>query len=259
MKIWGVTLENPQLHENVVSKLQHILHHHNPFVHVLRQLALQTDLHQCSEIVNRDVETLINERDIKVTTHVGNIISIQETVGYYDSMQYFYSHMERAGGIQTQQAIMVDALHVESITIRPNDRSLLLRSGRLLQQYVVDNYVQVEAGRLRWIRQNQNNIRVEVHQVYKMLCIDNSVYLHLHNHFIVTVNVGQRTILLSSFIGSRRDLTLRYEDGMAIVLNDGKPNIFLTMTCNPSWSEITSELQEFQTAQDRPDLTTIRF
>ncbi|CAL0312721.1 unnamed protein product [Lupinus luteus] len=28
------------------------------------------------------------------------------------------------------------------------------------------------------------------------------------------------------------------------------------MTCNPSWSEIASELQDFQTAQDRPDLTT---
>ncbi|CAL0299188.1 unnamed protein product [Lupinus luteus] len=43
---------------------------------------------------------------------------------------------------------------------------------------------------------------------------------------------------------------------MASVLNDGKPDIFLTVTCNPSWSEITSELQDFQTAQDRPDLTT---
>ena len=60
----------------------------------------------------------------------------------------------------------------------------------------------------------------------------------------------------SSFIGGRRDMTQRYEDGMAIVLNGGKPDIFLTMTCNPSWSEITSELLPFQTPQDRPDLLT---
>lgn len=43
---------------------------------------------------------------------------------------------------------------------------------------------------------------------------------------------------------------------MAIVLNGDKPYIFLTMTCNPSWSEITSELLPFQTPQDRPDLVT---
>ncbi|KAI5394306.1 hypothetical protein KIW84_061119 [Lathyrus oleraceus] len=51
-------------------------------------------------------------------------------------------------------------------------------------------------------------------------------------------------------------MTQRYEDGMAIVLNGGKPDIFLTMTCNPSWSEITSELLPFQTPQDHPDLLT---
>ncbi|KAF1860347.1 hypothetical protein Lal_00037686 [Lupinus albus] len=85
-------LENPQLHENVVSKLQHILHLHNPFVHVFRQLALRTNVHQCSLnikerppnqsqynlpntsqvaaiIVVGNVETMINGRDIKVTTH----------------------------------------------------------------------------------------------------------------------------------------------------------------------------------------------
>ncbi|XP_029145820.1 uncharacterized protein [Arachis hypogaea] len=69
-------------------------------------------------------------------------------------------------------------------------------------------------------------------------------------------NVGRRTILPSSFMGSRRDMTQRYEDGMAIILKEGKPDIFLTMTCNPSWSEIASELSPTQTPQDRLDLTT---
>lgn len=36
--------------------------------------------------------------------------------------------------------------------------------GRLLQQYVVDNYVKIESGRLRWIRTHQDNIRAEVYQ-----------------------------------------------------------------------------------------------
>ena len=57
-------------------------------------------------------------------------------------------------------------------------------------------------------------------------------------------------------MGSRRDLTQRYEDAMAIVLKDGKPDIFLTMTCNPSWHEIKSKLGTSQIPQDRPDLLT---
>ncbi|KAJ1377253.1 Helitron helicase-like domain [Sesbania bispinosa] len=51
-------------------------------------------------------------------------------------------------------------------------------------------------------------------------------------------------------------MTQRYEDGMAIVLSDGKPDNFLTMTCNPSWSGISSELGTFETSQDHPDLLT---
>ena len=79
---------------------------------------------------------------------------------------------------------------------------------------------------------------------------------HQYIYFVIVENVGQKTILPSSFIGSRRDLTQPYEDSMAIVLNDGKPHIFLTMTCNPSWSDISTQLATHQTPQDRPDLLT---
>ncbi|XP_071684979.1 uncharacterized protein [Lolium perenne] len=41
---------------------------------------------------------------------------------------------------------------------------------------------------------------------------------------------------------------------MAIVQRFGKPDYFITMTCNPHWEEITSRLEPGQTPQDRPDL-----
>nr|XP_045089630.1 uncharacterized protein LOC123497280 [Aegilops tauschii subsp. strangulata] len=41
---------------------------------------------------------------------------------------------------------------------------------------------------------------------------------------------------------------------MAIVHTYRKPDIFLTMTCNPKWEEITNELLPGQTAHDRPDI-----
>jgi hypothetical protein len=36
----------------------------------------------------------------------------------------------------------------------------------------------------------------------------------------------------------------------------GKPDIFLTMTCNPNWDEIKDELYPSQTPQDHLDLVT---
>ncbi|XP_058810410.1 uncharacterized protein LOC131675446 [Phymastichus coffea] len=41
---------------------------------------------------------------------------------------------------------------------------------------------------------------------------------------------------------------------MAIVNETGKPDIFLTMTCNPNWPEISENLLPGQQDSDRPDL-----
>ncbi|XP_072084498.1 uncharacterized protein [Arachis hypogaea] len=110
-----------------------------------------------------------------------------------------------------------------------------------------DVKVQTHAGKLRWVRQRQPKLRVELYQ---------GLQDALHTGETNAENVGRRTILPSSFVGSRRDMTQRYEDGIAIVLKEGKPDIFFTMTCNPSWSEIASKLSPTQISHDRPDLTT---
>lgn len=45
-----------------------------------------------------------------------------------------------------------------------------------------------------------------------------------------------------------------YQDAMAIVSKFGKPDLFITFTCNPRWKEIQDNLFPRQTAWDRPDL-----
>ncbi|XP_029152436.1 uncharacterized protein [Arachis hypogaea] len=146
----------------------------------------------------------------------------------------------------SQVAAIIVGDDIETM-IRPNDHSTVLQAGRLLQQYVVDNYVKMETGKLRWVRQRQKELQAELYQ---------GLQDYLHTGENNAENVGRRMILPSSFVSSRRDMTQRYEDGMAIVLKEGKPDIFLTMTCNPSWSEIALELSPTQTPQDRLDLTT---
>ncbi|XP_058189402.1 uncharacterized protein LOC131306985 [Rhododendron vialii] len=48
----------------------------------------------------------------------------------------------------------------------------------------------------------------------------------------------------------------RYMDAMTLMDKYGKPDIFLTMTCNPKWIEITNELKAHEDVQNRPDLVT---
>ncbi|VDL75558.1 unnamed protein product [Nippostrongylus brasiliensis] len=49
------------------------------------------------------------------------------------------------------------------------------------------------------------------------------------------------------------------QDAMVIVARHGKPDMFLTMTCNPQWSEISENLRPGQSPENRPDLTTKDF
>lgn len=62
-------------------------------------------------------------------------------------------------------------------------------------------------------------------------------------------------ILASSYVGGPRYRLERQQNAMAYVHAFGRPDLFLTMTCNPKWPEILAELLPGQTAVDRPDIT----
>jgi len=119
-------------------------------------------------------------------------------------------------------------------------------SGKLFQQYLVDAYVKAEASRLDFLRRNQSTLRVEKYR---------GLMDHMHTASASqTVLTGKVVILPSSYSGSPRAMQQNYQDAMAIVCKYGKPDIFLTFTCNPKLQEITGSLGPRQYAQDRPDL-----
>ena len=122
--------------------------------------------------------------------------------------------------------------------------SLLHRSGRLFQEYIVDFWAQIEQGRIRWIRLNQATLRADTYAGIAD-AIDTGVDAQ---------SVGRRTILPSSFNGSSRNMNQLFQDAMAIVRTIGFPSFFVTVTCNPQWAGIQDALLPGQTAQDRPEL-----
>lgn len=66
---------------------------------------------------------------------------------------------------------------------------------------------------------------------------------------------GKPFNLPSTFQGSPRNKMQNYQDAMSIVRNYGKPDLFITMACNPKWEEITQHLNG-QSVENRPDLVS---
>nr|XP_009775438.1 PREDICTED: uncharacterized protein LOC104225359 [Nicotiana sylvestris] len=129
--------------------------------------------------------------------------------------------------------------------MRNDDEDELLHTGRLLQQYSVDEYIKLETQRLDFVFFNQDLFRMDM--LNGLLDI-----LRLGERD--ASNVGKQTFLPNSFIGGPRDMRQRYMDAIALVQYFGKPDLFVTMTCNPTWPEIEEHLALSDEAQNRPDL-----
>jgi Helitron helicase-like domain at N-terminus len=95
------------------------------------------------------------------------------------------------------------------------------------------------------IRNNQQQLRAE--------CYQGIVDALGANH---STNIGRQTIVPATTIGSRRYMQQRFQDSMALVRKFGKPDLFLTRSCNPKWPDITQLLYCHHKAQDKFDVAT---
>ncbi|XP_061515602.1 uncharacterized protein LOC133393679 [Anopheles gambiae] len=166
------------------------------------------------------------------------------------------------------------------IAWRENAQTLMHRAGRLFQQYCVDQYCKIEMQRLKYLREHQAQLRTEAYTGFMDLAGAEGTIADLHPDNLPNVAVeipvvqeppvaprrsiidppsnlsrtGTRVILGPSFVGSNRYMRAQYQDAMAIVRALGKPDLFITVTCNPKWPEITQCLLPRQQAPDRPDV-----
>ncbi|KAL5194030.1 hypothetical protein HKD37_20G056166 [Glycine soja] len=118
---------------------------------------------------------------------------------------------------------------------RNNEAQTILHSRRLFHQWIVDDYCMIESQKLNYVRKHQQQLRVDK---YMNLNACNNAPETLGNQ------KGKRVILPSSFVGSQRYMEQLYFDGKAICGHIGFPNLFLTLTCNPTWSEIQRKVRK---------------
>ena len=135
---------------------------------------------------------------------------------------------------------------------RNGDFNPIFHSGPLFQQYLIDAYVRMESNNLFFIRQNQSKLRVDN---YKTL----HEYIQKKQDQLPAADppsTGTPIVLPSSYDGSPRSQRMRYQDAMSVVAKYGRPDLFITMTCNPKWPEIVKNLKPGQHFLDAPHLTT---
>ncbi|KAG6711434.1 hypothetical protein I3842_05G052700 [Carya illinoinensis] len=200
-------------------------------------------------VENEDADQL-RGRDIYVFSHSGGshiyplLFPLSDT-GWHQGIQRFIDIQFYNVSFPYNFCSIEQKKEGSNCFVSENVRSILLLSGRLLQQFVVDMYVKIETSRLDYFRSKQQHIQSELYQG-----IVDTITLGETD----ASNVGKQIILPSSFIGGPRDMQKRYMEAMALVQRYGKPDIFLTTTCNPNWQEISNELRLHEESQNRSDL-----
>jgi len=89
----------------------------------------------------------------------------------------------------------------------------------------------MEGARINFLKFNQASLRADLYQNIKKCCIDNLGY-----------TIGKRIVIPATFKGCDRYFAKLFQDGIGLIREYGKPDLFITLSCNPRWPEITVEL-----------------
>ena len=158
--------------------------------------------------------------------------------------------MQNAEGNRQKIRISERAFHRYHLFPRTTQFNPVLHGDRLLQQYLVDAWAQIEQGQLDFLRYNQKTIRADLYQN-----LEDAV---ARNDFDGQER-GRRIVLPSSFANGDRFMHKLYQNSMAIVRHFGKPTLFITFTANPNWDEIKQAMSANQKPVDRPEIVATVF
>ena len=156
------------------------------------------------------------------------------------------------------KAITPADFYAYRLMVRPDiDSSLLHHAGKLFQQYLVDVYCRIDFLRVQFYKKRQMELRAV--QLKGLVDYVRELDGHRRGTEESTEALGRQVILPASHTGSPRDLRERYLNALAMVQVFGKPDLFVTFTCNPRWPEIRSALMGASSVNDRADIIVRAF
>ena len=274
-----------KLDKTIITQLQNMLKEVNPFVKDFKMISeLSNDeVQDIQFVLKRDKDErskhehpgqfhlpstnevaiiAINEAlkfgDIKVFLKGGGVQFISEHNHAFDSLHFIllfpdgYPGWTKTLKKTDGKKLTAAAFYKYLLQYRDEDESIdghfntILRSARLMQEYVCSMYFKIEQDRLWYIEnEHQKNIRMDS----RRNILD---AIHKEDDF---KDIGKNVVLPATYIGSPRWYQKRFQDAMAIVRELGKPDFFITFTAHGKWDHNIRSLHEGEDTEDRPDVT----
>ncbi|XP_075437913.1 LOW QUALITY PROTEIN: uncharacterized protein LOC142476424 [Ascaphus truei] len=270
----------PNTRRDIVISLQRMLHEHNHLINTFKtslermptddyQVIIRADKTPVGQHERRFNAPQINEvaiviageqfntRDIILQRRGQSLTHICETHRSYDALQYplilwngddgyhfNIMQVDPTSKANTNKTVSAMDFYAYRLMIRDASQNHILHCRQLFHQFIVDMYAKIESERLLYILLHQKQLRVDQ-------------YIHLRdavgNDGNVD-NIGKMFILPATFTGSPRHMHEYAQDAMAYVRAYGRPDFFITFTCNPAWPEIKQQLGDGQSHSNRHDL-----
>ena len=273
--------------KEIISKIQAMLHNENVLVKSFKN-ALDGDIQtENAQVVIRadkcpkgeherrynapssnDVAVLLSnqqagKRDIVVklkSSDPKHIMRIKDGHRKYDAFQYpiifwngqdSYDLAEKIEiGIRNKNKLphlkeecnTANDIYKYLIQVRTDEFNHLIKCNELFQQFIVDMFAKIDSERLFFHSSNQKVLRADSYKKV-VYALDGNL-----------PNIGKQVILASSYTGGPRYYHKKQMDAMAYVRKHGRASLFVTLTCNPKWTEIQDQLEPGQTETDRPDI-----
>ena len=241
------------LRRETLAALHNWMLHNNPLIRQFSVAArgnVPTLVWRCEDdISTMQIGTIVVEpgsrRDIVVHRIGGVATSIDDGHPLYHPLAYPLLFPFGTPGWQSQSAVHnVDLTNARSITLTEWGRYMLMHRGnvthlqkcqKLTMEYYCDLWAQIEARNAYFHRSDRQQAKYRAARV--------AAFEDQLSSGTPASEIGQPVIRLpSSFVGSARYYQQLYLDAMALPKKFGKPDLFVTFTCNPHWPEIVEAL-----------------
>jgi hypothetical protein len=255
------------LNRAVLQQLHAAMIECNPLIRRFVQAA-RSDVPHLVWHCNDDVSTMQigaivaepgSKRDIVIQRVSGDLIFIDDGHALYHPLAYPLLFPTGSPGWHDRRRVCsVDLSRERCITLTEWGRYTLMhngspshlqRCGKLALEFYCDIWAQVESRNAQFHRSEQQQAK---YRAARVAAVEDQL-----SAGVPASEIGTPVIRLpSSFVGSARYYQQLYMDAMALPKKFGKPDLFVTFTCNPSWPEIAAAIPAGSHWKFHPDIVS---